>query len=47
MEKHEWQDPRTRPAVQYGQLLKLNVILGGDKDVLWTAPHALGLTKYP
>jgi prepilin-type N-terminal cleavage/methylation domain-containing protein/prepilin-type processing-associated H-X9-DG protein len=46
-EIHLWKDPRTRPVLQPGQLLTLNVILSGDKDVLWLAQHAAGLLSYP
>ena len=46
-EIHKWIDPRTRPVLQPGQLLTLNVNLPGDKDVLWLAQHAAGGPKYP
>src|ERR1035437_9042578 len=46
-EIHKWIDPRTRPVLQPGQLLTLNVNLPGDKDVLWLAQHAAGVPKYP
>ena len=46
-EIHKWIDPRTRPVLQQGQLLTLNVNLPGDKDVLWLAQHAAGAPKYP
>jgi hypothetical protein len=46
-EIHKWLDRRTMPIVPAGQLLTLNVNLGGDKDVLWIAQHSAGLTKYP
>ena len=46
-EIHKWIDARTRPVLQKGQLLTLNVNLPGDKDVLWLAQHAAGVSKYP
>ncbi|MGO8927881.1 MAG: type II secretion system protein [Limisphaerales bacterium] len=46
-EIHHWKDPRTRPVLQPGQFLALNVVLPGDTDVLWLAQHAAGLLSYP
>ena len=46
-EIHHWKDPRTRPVLRPGQTLPLNLILPGDKDVLWLAQHAAGLLSYP
>ena len=46
-EIHKWRDARTMPVLQAGQLLPLNVNLFGDKDVLWMAQHAAGLSHYP
>jgi prepilin-type N-terminal cleavage/methylation domain-containing protein/prepilin-type processing-associated H-X9-DG protein len=46
-EIHKWIDPRTRPVLQQGQLLKLDVNLPGDKDVLWLAQRAAGAASYP
>jgi prepilin-type N-terminal cleavage/methylation domain-containing protein/prepilin-type processing-associated H-X9-DG protein len=46
-EIHKWVDPRTRPVLQPGTLLGLNVNLPGDKDVLWLAQRAAGVPTYP
>jgi prepilin-type N-terminal cleavage/methylation domain-containing protein/prepilin-type processing-associated H-X9-DG protein len=46
-EIHRWKDRRTMPALRPGQLLTLNVVLPGDKDVLWLAQHAAGVLSYP
>jgi hypothetical protein len=35
------------PILRQGQLLTLNVNLGGDKDVLWLAQRAAGVPTYP
>jgi len=46
-EIHKWLDDRTAPAVKQGELLNLNVNLGGDKDILWLAQRAAGVFIYP
>ena len=46
-EVHKWTDARTMPPVQQGTLITLNVILSGDKDVLWIAQRAAGVSVYP
>ena len=46
-EIHKWKDGRTMPVLAKGQLLTLNVNLGGDKDVLWLAQRAAGVQTYP
>lgn len=46
-ELHRWTDPRTMPVLRQGQLMQLNLNLGGDKDVLWLAQHAAGVVSYP
>jgi len=46
-EIHKWSDPRTRPGIAQGQALTLNVTLSGDKDVLWLAQRAAGVSTYP
>ena len=46
-EIHKWIDPRTRPLPLSGVPLTLNVNLPGDKDVLWIAQHAAGVSVYP
>jgi prepilin-type N-terminal cleavage/methylation domain-containing protein/prepilin-type processing-associated H-X9-DG protein len=46
-EIHKWLDGRTRPILQQGQTLPLNVNLPGDKDVYWLAQHAAGISTYP
>jgi prepilin-type processing-associated H-X9-DG protein len=46
-EIHRWLDSRTMPILKQGQLLPLNVNLGGDKDVIWLAQRAVGLMQYP
>jgi prepilin-type processing-associated H-X9-DG protein len=46
-EIHKWLDPHTRPVLQQGQSLALNVILLRDTDVLWLAQHAAGVAVYP
>jgi len=46
-EIRKWMDPRTRPVLQSGQSLTLNQNLSGDKDVLWLAQRAAGVSSYP
>jgi len=46
-EIHKWMDGRTMPALQQGTLLTLNVVLSGDKDILWLAQRAAGISTYP
>jgi prepilin-type N-terminal cleavage/methylation domain-containing protein/prepilin-type processing-associated H-X9-DG protein len=46
-EIHKWLDPRTRPVLSPGQLLTLNQNFPGDKDVLWLAQRAAGVSSYP
>jgi prepilin-type N-terminal cleavage/methylation domain-containing protein/prepilin-type processing-associated H-X9-DG protein len=46
-EIHRWKDGRTMPILRQGQLLTLNVNLGGDKDILWLAQRAAGVPTYP
>jgi prepilin-type N-terminal cleavage/methylation domain-containing protein/prepilin-type processing-associated H-X9-DG protein len=46
-EVHRWRDARTMPVLSKGQLLTLNVNLGGDKDILWLAQRAAGVPTYP
>jgi len=46
-EIHKWVDVRTRPVLYQGQSLTLNVNLSGDKDVLWIAQRAAGVSAYP
>ncbi len=46
-EIHKWLDRRTMPILQAGELLTLNVNLGGDKDVIWLSQHAAGVAVYP
>ena len=46
-EIHKWKDARTMPVLQQGSLLTLNVNLSLDKDVLWIAQRAAGVSTYP
>ena len=46
-EIHKWKDGRTIPVLSKGQLLTLNVNLGGDKDIIWLAQRAAGVQTYP
>jgi len=46
-EIHKWKDSRTMPVLLQGELLTLNVNLGGDKDILWLAQRAAGVPTYP
>ena len=46
-ELHKWSDPRTMPVLHPYQLLDNDINLPGDKDILWIAQHAVGLSTYP
>jgi prepilin-type processing-associated H-X9-DG protein len=46
-EIHKWAYAPTMPALHPNDVLILNVNLPGDKDTLWIAQHAVGLTAYP
>jgi prepilin-type N-terminal cleavage/methylation domain-containing protein/prepilin-type processing-associated H-X9-DG protein len=46
-EIHKWVDDRTTPTLVSGQALQLNVNLSGDRDILWLAQKAAGVTSYP
>ena len=47
-EVHKWHDPRTTPVLKQGQLLTLpGGVLSGDKDILWIAQRAAGVSTYP
>jgi prepilin-type N-terminal cleavage/methylation domain-containing protein/prepilin-type processing-associated H-X9-DG protein len=46
-EIHKWMDARTVPPIQQGEQLAHYVVLPGDKDVLWLAQHAAGVSSYP
>jgi prepilin-type processing-associated H-X9-DG protein len=47
VETHRWNDPRTNPILQPGQLLPLNQNLPGDLDILWLQQHAIGNPTAP
>ncbi len=47
VETHRWNDPRTNPILQPGQLLGLNQNLPNDFDVLWLQQHAVGTPSTP
>jgi prepilin-type processing-associated H-X9-DG protein len=47
VETHRWNDPRTDPILQPGQLLPLNLNLPGDLDILWLQQHAVGQPSSP
>jgi prepilin-type N-terminal cleavage/methylation domain-containing protein/prepilin-type processing-associated H-X9-DG protein len=46
-ETHRWNDTRTNPILQAGQLLPLNKSLPGDLDVFWLQQHAVGKSTLP
>jgi len=46
-EIHKFKDGRTMPALKPGMQLPLNQNLPNDRDILWMAQHAAGVSAYP
>jgi prepilin-type N-terminal cleavage/methylation domain-containing protein/prepilin-type processing-associated H-X9-DG protein len=46
-EVHKWHDPRTTPQLLDNADMTLNINIPGDKDVLWLAQRAAGVSTYP